>query len=59
MLVTHDIHEAMLLATPIAVMRAGRIEQTAPPLVLAKAPATDYVRTLLERARVGQLAGVP
>jgi osmoprotectant transport system ATP-binding protein len=55
-LVTHDIHEAMLLATDVAVMRAGRIEQIAAPGSLAAAPATDYVRTLLARARITPLA---
>jgi osmoprotectant transport system ATP-binding protein len=51
-LVTHDLHEAFLLGTRIVVMRQGRIEQVAPPDELRKAPATDYVRQLLERARV-------
>jgi osmoprotectant transport system ATP-binding protein len=51
-LVTHDLHEAMLLATHIAVMRAGRIEQCAVPSALASAPETPYVRTLLQRARI-------
>jgi osmoprotectant transport system ATP-binding protein len=53
-LVTHDLHEAMLLATRIAVMRAGRIEQCAAPTVLASNPATPYVRMLLQRARIEQ-----
>ena len=53
-LVTHDLHEAMLLATKIAVMRSGRIEQCATPGTLAASPATPYVRTLLQRARIGQ-----
>jgi osmoprotectant transport system ATP-binding protein len=56
-LVTHDLHEAMLLATHIAVLRRGRIEQMASPATLVAEPATDYVRTLLQRARVSQLAG--
>jgi len=56
-LVTHDIHEAILLATDIAVMHEGRIEQVAAPASLAAAPATDYVRTLLDRARVTPLVG--
>jgi ABC-type proline/glycine betaine transport system ATPase subunit len=46
----------MLLATHIAVMRAGRIEQCAAPSALASAPATPYVRTLLQRARIDQPA---
>jgi osmoprotectant transport system ATP-binding protein len=51
-LVTHDIHEALLLATLVAVMRAGRIEQLASPAELVASPANDYVHTLLRRARV-------
>jgi osmoprotectant transport system ATP-binding protein len=51
-LVTHDLHEATLLATQIAVMHRGRIEQVATPAALVAEPATAYVRTLLERARV-------
>jgi osmoprotectant transport system ATP-binding protein len=52
LLVTHDLREAMLLADRIAVLRAGRIEQFASPDRLLNAPATGYVRALLERARV-------
>jgi osmoprotectant transport system ATP-binding protein len=52
-LVTHDLHEAFLLATHVAVMRRGRLEQIAPPGELLRSPATDYVATLLERAHVG------
>jgi osmoprotectant transport system ATP-binding protein len=52
LLVTHDLQEAVVLATRIAVMRAGRIEQVAAPAELVRAPATDYVRRLLARARV-------
>ncbi len=55
-LVTHDIHEAFLLATMIVVLRAGRIEQTGTPQELLHTPATTYVRTLLERARVNAAA---
>jgi osmoprotectant transport system ATP-binding protein len=51
-LVTHDLHEAVLLATHIVVMRRGRVEQVATPAALVADPATPYVRTLLVRARV-------
>ncbi len=51
-LVTHDLHEAARLADRIAVMRAGRIEQIAPPDTLVAEPANDYVRALLQRARL-------
>jgi osmoprotectant transport system ATP-binding protein len=51
-LVTHDLHEAILLATHVAVVRRGRIEQFSPPSDLLAAPASEYVRTLLRRARV-------
>ena len=51
-LVTHDLAEAFLLADRIAVLRAGRLEQIGPAPELRAAPATPYVRELLERARV-------
>ena len=41
--VTHDQIEAMTLATRIAVMRGGRIEQYATPDDLYEAPATLFV----------------
>jgi len=53
LLVTHDLREAFLLAGRVAVLRAGRIEQLDPPDTLLSAPATRYVRTLLERAHLG------
>ena len=53
LLVTHDLLEADLLADDLAVMRAGRIEQRGTLERLMAAPATPYVASLLERARVG------
>ena len=58
-LVTHDVHEALLLATRVAVLRQGRVEQAAPPAALVAQPANDYVRNLLKRARVAQYAESP
>ena len=57
LLVTHDLHEAFLLADRVAVMRAGKIEQAAAPDELIAAPATPYVAELLARARVGHREG--
>jgi osmoprotectant transport system ATP-binding protein len=51
-LVTHDLDEAFLLADRVVVMRNGGVEQAATPGQLREAPATDYVRQLLLRARV-------
>jgi osmoprotectant transport system ATP-binding protein len=51
-LVTHDLREAVMLADRIVVMRAGRVEQDAPPRLLVDAPATPYVAKLLERAGI-------
>jgi osmoprotectant transport system ATP-binding protein len=55
-LVTHDLHEAARLATRVAVMRRGRVEQVAAPAALIQEPATDYVRELLRRARLTDVA---
>jgi osmoprotectant transport system ATP-binding protein len=52
LLVTHDLHEAAVLADRVAVMRVGRIEQVAAPKELVDAPATDYVRRLVTQARL-------
>jgi osmoprotectant transport system ATP-binding protein len=53
-IVTHDLHEAFLLADRVAVLRRGRLEQLATPRALLHAPATPYVRELLRRARVAR-----
>ena len=50
--VTHDLHEAFLLADRVAVLRRGRLEQIGSPPQLIAAPASSYVRDLLSRARV-------
>ena len=45
--VTHDQIEAMTLATRIAVMHEGRIEQVGTPEEIYNAPATRYVATFV------------
>ncbi len=52
LLVTHDLNEAFLLADHVVVLRQGRVEQAATPGDLRRAPATDYVLRLLQRARM-------
>jgi osmoprotectant transport system ATP-binding protein len=51
-LVTHDLREAIALADVVAVLRAGRTEQMAPPDTLRRDPATPYVAELLARAEI-------
>ena len=53
LLVTHDLAEAARLADEVVVMRRGRIEQRGSMRDLVRAPATDYVARLIERARAG------
>ena len=53
LLVTHDLAEAGRLADEVVVMRRGRIEQQGSMRDLVRAPATDYVARLIERARAG------
>ncbi len=52
-LVTHDIDEALLLATRIVLLREGRIVQVGTPLELLSAPADDFVADFLGRADRG------
>ena len=56
LLVTHDLHEAVLLGDRVAVLRRGRVEQLGTPAELVGAPRTTYVRDLLARARI---EGIP
>jgi osmoprotectant transport system ATP-binding protein len=55
LLVTHDMQEAVRLADRIAVMRQGKIEQTAAPSDLIARPATAYVKRLLLRAAIREV----
>jgi len=45
--VTHDQVEAMTMATHVAVMNQGRVEQFGPPVELLKHPTTTFVATFL------------
>ncbi len=50
-LVTHDLAEAVRVADTIAVLRDGVVEQHASARTVLDAPATEYVATLVARAR--------
>ena len=52
-LVTHDIDEALLLATRIVLLRQGRVAQVGTPLELLSQPANDFVADFLGRADLG------
>ena len=59
--ITHDFDEAIRLADDIAVMKDGRIEQTATPEELVLNPATPYVEEFtrhIPRAKVMKLRSV-
>ena len=51
--VTHDIEEALRLATVIAIMDKGRIVQRAAPVDLLEHPANDFVRDFIGRQGLG------
>jgi osmoprotectant transport system ATP-binding protein len=47
LLVTHDMREAVKLATTLVIVREGRIAQAGPTSEVLRAPADDYVASLL------------
>lgn len=51
--VTHDIDEALKLASRIAILEHGRLVQMGTPLELLSAPATDFVRDFVGRDDLG------
>lgn len=51
-LITHDINEAILLGNRVMVVNNGKLEQFAEPYEILHAPQTDYVRSLIETARI-------
>jgi osmoprotectant transport system ATP-binding protein len=52
-LVTHDIEEALRLATRIVLLDRGRIVQDGPPARLIELPANDFVREFFGRTELG------
>ncbi len=57
--VTHDIDEALRLASRIAVMERGRLVQIGTPMELLTAPASEFVRDLVGGDDLGiKLLGV-
>jgi osmoprotectant transport system ATP-binding protein len=51
--VTHDMDEALRLATQIAIMDGGRLVQAGAPLELLTAPVNDFVRDFIGREEAG------
>ncbi len=47
--VTHDIFEALTLGDRIGIMHEGRLEQIGTKEEIVGAPATEFVRQLLEK----------
>jgi osmoprotectant transport system ATP-binding protein len=51
--VTHDIEEALRLATVIAILDHGRVVQLGTPLDIVERPASDFVRDFVGAQGVG------
>ena len=51
--VTHDIEEALRLATHIAVMQEGRIAQLGSPIDILEHPASEFVADFVGRQGIG------
>ena len=51
--VTHDMNEALMLASRIAVMDQGRVVQVGTPAELLTKPGNDFVRSLVGRDDAG------
>jgi len=51
--VTHDIDEALFLATRIVLLNHGRVAQVGTPLELLQRPANDFVADFLGRSDLG------
>ena len=51
--VTHDIDEALRLATVIAIMERGRLAQSGAPLDIVERPASDFVREFVGNEAAG------
>jgi len=56
--VTHDQIEAMTMATRVAVMRSGIIQQYAPPLDIYRRPVNKYVATFVGTPEMNMLPAV-
>ena len=57
MFVTHDQVEAMTLADVLAVMRAGVLQQVAPPDEIYAAPANTFVAGFIGSPKMNLLEG--
>ena len=58
MFITHDIDEAFKLGNTVAIMRDGKLIQTATPEEMSSNPADDYVRDFINSADKSQIYSV-